>query len=171
MDQQQHWPVPGTPQSQPAASPAPGTGEVAGAEAAAEIAKALEQHLAVCNQLLELAQKESEALKSAAPFPAAETRAQRITLLNGLKSALTELVHRRTLWYPTGTVSVTRDPQVARLVTSCLDTIMRILVLDRENEEQLLRRGLLPARSLPAAGQARPHFVAGLYQRHGQPPA
>jgi hypothetical protein len=39
-------------------------------------------------------------------------------------------------------------------------------VLDRENEEALLRRGLLPARALPSPEQSQPHFVARTYQRH-----
>lgn len=138
---------------------------------AAEITGALEEHLAVCNQLLALAQKESEALKSTAAFPAAQTRAERKALLNRLESALNGMVQKRTLWQQPGMESVTRAPQVARLLPACLDTIMRILVLDRENEQQLLRRGLLPARALPSAEQGRPHYVAGLYQRHGQTPA
>ena len=41
------------------------------------------------------------------------------------------------------------------------------LAVNAENEQQLLRRGLLPPQSLPAAEQARPHYVVGLYQRHG----
>jgi hypothetical protein len=44
---------------------------------------------------------------------------------------------------------------------------MRILMLDRENEQALLRRGLLGPRHLPSHNAQRPHFVAGLYQRQG----
>jgi len=43
-----------------------------------------------------------------------------------------------------------------------------VLVIDRENEESLLRRGLLPARALPRAEQSQPNFVARTYQRHTQ---
>ena len=54
------------------------------------------------------------------------------------------------------------------LVRTTLDTIMRVLVVGRENEQSLLRRGLVPARSLPRAEQSRPNFVALTYQRHAQ---
>jgi hypothetical protein len=43
---------------------------------------------------------------------------------------------------------------------------MKILLLDRENQQAMLRRGLVPARHLPPPAAQRPHFVAGLYQRH-----
>jgi DNA-directed RNA polymerase subunit H (RpoH/RPB5) len=45
---------------------------------------------------------------------------------------------------------------------------MRVLVIGRENEENLLRRGLVPPRSLPRAEQSQPNFVALTYQRHTQ---
>ena len=78
------------------------------------------------------------------------------------------LVQKRAVWQRPGTEELARNPQLARLHQTALDTIMRVLVFDRENEQQLLRRGLLPARSLPPAEQSRPHYVAGLYQRHAQ---
>jgi hypothetical protein len=42
----------------------------------------------------------------------------------------------------------------------------RILLLDRENQQEMLRRGALPATQLPPAASRQPNFVAGLYQRH-----
>jgi len=39
--------------------------------------------------------------------------------------------------------------------------------LDRENEQALLRRSLVPARQLPSVNRQRPHFVADLYRRQG----
>jgi hypothetical protein len=45
---------------------------------------------------------------------------------------------------------------------------MRVLVIDRENEASLLRRGLLPARALPRAEQSQPNIVARTYQRYTQ---
>jgi hypothetical protein len=48
------------------------------------------------------------------------------------------------------------------------DITMKLIVLDRENEQGLLRRGLLPASELPSANRQRPHYVADLYKRRGQ---
>ena len=133
---------------------------------AAGLAEAIEEHLAVCNELLGLAHKESDGLRSGSGFPAAEVRAERKTLLPRLESALNGLVQKRSLWQQPGMEGVTRDPRVARSLQAALDTIMRVLVLDRENEQHLLRRGMLPARLLPPAESSHPHYVAGLYQRH-----
>jgi hypothetical protein len=44
--------------------------------------------------------------------------------------------------------------------------LMKIVLLDRDNQQALLRRGLVPPRHLPRAAGQQPHFVAGLYQRH-----
>ena len=39
----------------------------------------------------------------------------------------------------------------------------------RENEQALLRRGMIPPRHLPSAHRQRPHFVADIYRRQGAP--
>ena len=44
----------------------------------------------------------------------------------------------------------------------------KIILLDRENEQGLLRRGLVPPRELPSVNRQRPHFVADLYRRQCQ---
>ncbi len=127
---------------------------------------ALREHLGVCNALLELAHKQAEALKNSAPYPALAIQVERKALLSRLECALKCLVQKRALWSSSGVQTAKADPRLARLLQTALDTVMRVLVLDRENEQQLLRRGLLPARCLPPAAQSRPHYVAALYQRH-----
>ena len=47
------------------------------------------------------------------------------------------------------------------------DLTMKIIVLDRENEQNLLRRGLVPPRELPSVNRQRPHFVADLHVSQG----
>jgi hypothetical protein len=46
---------------------------------------------------------------------------------------------------------------------------MKFILLDRENEQGLLRRGLVPPRQLPSVNRQRPHFVAELYRRQCAP--
>jgi hypothetical protein len=130
------------------------------------IADALRGHLAVCNDLLGLAQRESEALKDPAPYPAAETRARRQELLRRLESSWREFGSQRAEWERQNHAEP--GPEFASLLQTVLDTIMRVLVLDRENEQGLLRRGLLPPQALPRAERERPGFVAGIYQRNSQ---
>jgi hypothetical protein len=135
---------------------------------ACAIADALREHLAVCNDLLALAQRESEALQDPAPYPAGETRARRQELLRRLESSWAEFARVRGQWERLNPDGGEPSAGFAALSQTVLDTIMRVLVLDRENEQGLLRRGLLPPQSIPAAERERPGFVAGIYQRNAR---
>ncbi len=42
---------------------------------------------------------------------------------------------------------------------------MKIILLDRENEQAMLRKGLIPASQLPSVNRQRPHFVSDCYRR------
>ena len=57
-------------------------------------------------------------------------------------------------------------PEIAELLRENQNLIMKILVLDRENEQALLRKGLVPLRQVPPANRQRPHFVSSIYQRN-----
>lgn len=135
-------------------------------ETVRSIAAAIQEHLEVCNRLLALAQKESQALKNPASFPTATIQAERKAFLGQLESAMRMLGEKQLLWQQLGTRRQAHKVQLNQLIQTTLDTIMRILVLDRENEQALLRRGLLPVRSLPPVEQSHPHCVARLYQHH-----
>ena len=58
--------------------------------------------------------------------------------------------------------------EIPALLRQNQDLIMKIIVLDRENEQALLRRGLVPPKHLPPAERQRPHFVANLYRRQSR---
>ncbi len=135
---------------------------------AGEMADVLRQHLGVCNALLELAHKEAQALASSDPFPVRAIEVERKALLSRLEFVLKLLAQKGRLWNRPDHQRPAGDARLTRLSRTARDTIMRVLVLDRENEQQLLRRGLLSARCLPPAEQSRPNFVARLYQRHIQ---
>ena len=137
-------------------------------EATDSIAAVINDHLGVCSKLLALAQREAEALKNAPAFPLAEIQTERRSLLAQLESALHLLGQKQALWQKLSSERRARKPQMNQLLQTAMDTIMRILVLDRENEQALLRRGLLPTRALPPVEQSRPHYVARLYQHHGK---
>lgn len=130
--------------------------------------EAVRQHLGVCNALLDLAHKEAQALASSDPFPVMAIQVERKALLSRLECALKLVSQKGTVWNRADGQASPASLKLTRLLRTALDTIMRVLVLDRENEQQLLRRGLLSARCLPPAEQSRPHFVTRLYQRHIQ---
>jgi hypothetical protein len=131
-----------------------------------ELGAALQAHLEVCQELLALSQKETELLKSPEPFRAEEIQAQRKALSTRLEAALKQLTKARGLHGASGNSLLSGDPALSRLHQATMDAVMRLLVLDRENEQHLLRRGLLPRKALPPAAQSQPHFVASLYQQH-----
>ena len=132
------------------------------------VAVALREHLGVCEDLLRLAQREAESLRQPGPFQAAQIQAERKALLARLDSSARSVASQRDRGSPLSAPGGETPPELADLVRTTLDTIMRVLVIDRENEANLLRRGLLPARALPRAEQSQPSFVARTYQRHAQ---
>jgi hypothetical protein len=132
------------------------------------MASAVREHLGVCDDLMRLAQREAEALGQPGPFPAARIQAARKELLGRLERSLRTVASERNRWSQLKAEGSDTPSELAELVQTTLDTIMRVLVVDRENEASLLRRGLLPARSLPRAEQAHPNFVTRTYQRHTQ---
>ena len=71
----------------------------------------------------------------------------------------------RLKWQQLAPEERSRHGDIARLLRQNQDLTMKIIVLDRENEQHLLRRGLVPARELPSVNRQRPHFVADLYRR------
>lgn len=83
-----------------------------------------------------------------------------------LDRTLELLKTHRVLWQQLPVAERARHPEIARLIQSTQEIGMKLIVLDRENEQALLRRGLLPARCLPSAQRQQPNYVAGLYQRH-----
>lgn len=132
------------------------------------IAALIQNHLDICTQLLALAQQEAETLKTASALPNPAIQTERRALLNRLISGLSMISQKQGLWRQLCNERRELKAQMNQLIQTTLDTIMRVLVLDRENEQALLRRGLLPAHSLPPVEQSRPNYVSRLYQNHAQ---
>ena len=137
----------------------------ASAESSA-LAADLRAHLVLSEEILAIVSRESQALRGPDEFAAFDFHQQKKNLLPRLNGSLTLLRQHRRAWQESGPTERTRDREVAALLRSNQDLIMKIIVLDRENEQALLRRGLVPARHLPPAQRQRPHYVADLYRRH-----
>jgi DNA-directed RNA polymerase subunit H (RpoH/RPB5) len=56
--------------------------------------------------------------------------------------------------------------EIKNLFRDIQNLLPRLLLLDRENQQEMLRRGLIPATQLPPVASQRPNFVANLYRRH-----
>ena len=126
----------------------------------------LRAHQVACRELLLLAERESQALRQGQTNVLAEIHQSRKLLLPRLSDLLEKVRQHRILWQGLTVRERVAQPEIGFLVRQAQDLILRVLVLDRENEQALLRKGLVPLRHVPSANRQRPHFVASMYQRN-----
>jgi len=131
-----------------------------------QMALDLRSHLSLNTDLLEHLARESQCLRQldSAQFTSA-TEARR-KVLPRLEDALQRIRNHRNYWLSLSPELRTTKHEIRDLLRQNQDLIMRMIVLDRENEQLLLRRGLIPAKHIPPVQRQRPHYVASLYQRH-----
>lgn len=134
----------------------------------AAIVEDLHRHLALCQEILALVERENQSLRDAAKPPEFEAYQTKKNLLPRLNQSLIQIRQHRTAWQKLDLAERAQHPEVPGLLRQNQDLIMKIIVLDRENEQVLLRKGLVPTRHLPSANRQRPHYVADLYRRQGQ---
>jgi hypothetical protein len=134
------------------------------------VALDLRAHLALGQEFLQLVERENQSLHSpeGAGSSAFEFFQLRKSLLPRLDQSVAQLKKHRTEWQRLSAADRQRHPEIAALLRANQDLIMKVLVLDRENEQARLRRGLVPPNHLPPAARQRPHYVADLYRRHSQ---
>ena len=132
----------------------------------AELARELQNYLDLCREFLALFTAENQTLRRPQPWSPGAFNEQRKRLLPRLESGLIKLRSLRQGWerMPAGRREACGE--VGSLFRDIQNLLPRLLLLDRENQQELLRRGLLPATQLPPAASQRPNFVASLYRRH-----
>ena len=134
----------------------------------AELIADLDQHQAICQELLTLVQGEGVALRNQEYADrAAQFDQGRKSLLPTLVKSVEKLKQHRVRWQKLPAEERAKHPQIAIRLRQAQDELMKILNLDRENEQLLLRQGLVPPTQLPSVNRQRPHFVANLYARQG----
>jgi hypothetical protein len=125
----------------------------------------LRLHQNLSRELLSLAEQESQALRHQEKERLREISDRRRGLLPNLNQSVATLRDHRQRWQTMSAAERAAQPEVGFLIRQTQDLIMRAILLDRENEQGLLRQGLIPPREIPAARPARPHWVANLYRR------
>ena len=131
-----------------------------------EMTQDLRDYAGICEQALALTTNENQALAGTTGYQPFEFYRQRNELLPRLNNAVRLLRKWRQAWQQVSAVERAGCAELKVLFQKVQDLLMRVLLLDRENQQALLRRGLVPANHLPPAAGQRPHYVAGLYQRH-----
>ena len=135
-------------------------------ESIPSLARELRSHLDLCQEFLNLFTEENQALRRPEPWSPEVFNGQRKRLLPRLESGLIQL-RRFRQWWEQVPVSQ-REPcgEINDLFRDIQNLLPRLLLLDRENQQEMLRRGLIPAVQVPSSASQRPNFVAALYRRH-----
>ena len=131
-----------------------------------EMARDLRAYLAVCEELLLLVERENELLRTQQSSPLAEFAQRRKALLPQVEQSLAQLKQHRLNWQRLRPEQREHTPEVSSLIRLNQDLIMRVMMLDRENEQLLLRHGLVAPPPSAAVPPQSLHFVAELYRRH-----
>ncbi len=126
----------------------------------------LKTHKNLCEDILRLVGSEHARLRSSDEAGGSELNSTRKKFLAQLTESLNTIREHRRAWLKLEPAVRQGHPEIAELLRENQNLIMRILVLDRENEQALLRKGLVPPRHVPPANRQRPHFVSSMYQRH-----
>jgi flagellar biosynthesis/type III secretory pathway chaperone len=132
-----------------------------------ELLAHLKAHQLVAQDLLRLVEREGQSLRQGEDGSLQPFFEEKQALLGRLKDSVATLKELRAGWTALTPAQKAGFPEVSQQLRQTQDLTMKIIVLDRENEQALLRRGLVPPREIPSANRQRPHFVADLYKRQG----
>ncbi len=126
----------------------------------------LRAFVGVCEELLQLAVQEHQALSGQAEFQPDSFHGTRKGLLTRLSQVLLSIKNWRKAWQKDNPGTRGHNPEARALLEVLQQMIVKILQLDRENQQALLRRGLVPAREVLTYAPKPPSFVSKLYSRH-----
>ena len=125
----------------------------------------LRAHQNLCRELLTVVERERRLLHAPEVPSLAQLYETKRALLPRLNQSLEKVREHRFKWVQADATERSGQPEVTALIRQVQDLIMRVIVMDRENEQSLLRRGLMAPGQLPSANQQRPNFVAQLYRQ------
>jgi hypothetical protein len=135
---------------------------------APEMIADLRAYQTICEEALTLTTRENQSLSTAGEYQPFEFYQLRTGLLPRLETALVQLRKWREIWLRVSPAERAGCSEVKVLFQSVQGLLMKLLLLDRENQQALLKRGLVPPRHLAAAAVQvqKPNFVANVYKRH-----
>jgi len=131
-----------------------------------ELACELQAYRELCREFLALFTEENQALRRPQSWSPGQFNQQRKRLLPRLESGLIKLRSFRQWWERMPAGQRESCGELKDLFRDIQNLLPRLLLLDRDNQQEMLRRGVVPATQLPPAASQRPNFVASLYQRH-----
>lgn len=131
-----------------------------------DLTRQLQGYLNLCREFLALFTEENQTLRRPHSWSPGAFHEQRKRLLPRLESELIKLRSFRQWWERMPAGQRESCGEIKNLFREIQNLLPRLLLLDRENQQEMLRRGLVPATQLPPVASQRPNFVANLYRRH-----
>lgn len=135
-----------------------------------EVADALIRDLrafaGVCEDILSLATREHLALSGEGDYLPLEFYQERKTLLPDVEALLQKFRSHRALWQQVPPYQREQFKEMKSLFQSIQGLVSRVMQLDRENQQAMLKRGVVPVKHLPSTARQQPHFVSDLYRRN-----
>ena len=128
----------------------------------------LQEFASICENALSLAKNEHQILAGQSNYQHLEFYEKRKTLLADIEEMLPKFRRHRTAWEQVSQSQRDHFTDLKRQFHNIQGLLTRVMLLDRENQQTMLKRGLVPAKHLPAAATQRPHYVADLYKRNSQ---
>ena len=128
----------------------------------------IREYSKVCDEVHSIVRRENQILKSNEPKGIYQFQQSRKDLLARLSTSQMRLSVHKAAWMRVAPTLRAKFPQIAITIRHTLDLIMKTILLDRENEQLLLRHQLVPTHQLPFAQRQNPHFVARLYSQSGR---
>ena len=127
------------------------------------LAYALQSHIELCGEILAVVQQEHQQLKTNQVEDVTQLQEARQGMLERLTTAQAEIVRHKDSWMANQAQKQSM-PEIGQRLQYCTDLIMKIVSLDRENEQLMLRNKLVPPSHLPPAERQNPNLVAKLYK-------
>jgi hypothetical protein len=131
-----------------------------------ELLRDLRTFAAICENALALATREHQALSGTGDYQPFEFSQLRKDLLGRLGPITSELRQWRQLWQQCSQTEREGIKEVKSAIQMLQDLIIKFFQLDRENQQALLRRGLVPARHVTSCAAPPSNYVSSLYRRN-----
>ena len=133
-------------------------------DALSALASELQAHITLCGEIFAVVQQEHQKLKTSAVDDLAALQAGRQGMLERLNAAQEGILAHKEEWMRLKPEERQQRPDIANLLKQSTDLIMKIVSLDRENEQLMLRNKLVPPSHLPPAQRQNPNLVARMYK-------
>ena len=118
----------------------------------------------MCDEILADVHQEHQSLKTNQVEDLTKLQNSRQGMLEKLTSAQGEITAHKDAWNALSKPQKQTMPEIGQRLKQCTDLIMKIVSLDRENEQLMLRNKLVPPGHLPPAERQNPNLVAKIYK-------